>query len=1174
MGFSVEKAERPHKKGFLKSLFSSKSSKPARQEPMAKIPPSAEKPHWDAPDKTRPTGTSPASQRPSTAAPQAQHSASRHNQVQVSPNTEGSANVERSQPSARPMSLFPQDAASRHAGLVLSTSGEGGVSIQVLFEECTSETLPADSACSPTLKFTSQARALNGILRITNPSRPFISPRLTIVLFSGQGRTGQPVHDPEAPSAAGLHMRPIARSAAYVWKESVQVNTGTHEFPFSLPMSNKLPPTLHTFSKADAAKEVLHTLFVKMRRADRGHLIGKSDVVLQRCRRVETEEEAGERIITAEGAFANGFLNYHIEYAEVCNVDKPVTRVSFRAFKRHKYDSPILLGAVDCLWQEHVSIRGERGAAGTRLDRALHSPQRAHLPSDPHSAIVFSQPFSVPIQADAEFESLKITHAVSLTVDFSILPDCEQVHREVITIPVRFAGFIISSPQAGLGLSDYASTISASTGQDVAEIKVERLPSVATQSVRDPPRGPVGPGEVPPAAPTIEVTGAGAPATRQSSITAHAAGQQYRSEHDFQPAEADEMELAVGDLVEIWQSFEDGWATGENLTTRSKGFFPLNALGETAWKMSEAGAAGLSVPDAIGGTLTVCRRNKSLLPGKPENSRSQSPPPPLPMNTNTARKPVDSAVSGVNGINWAEAVDTTRESVAQPASRSKRMSIFTSQGSRSNPSSFISDSTATCRSPLSASSLVSKSHDDLQRAAVRPTSTASTSGSVRASAMPTSRYDAEGDQFMFPRPISPLPSNHRIGDIGSPAPLPPNSPQRRADRPMGSDNTPNPIDRYQRPFSMDGGFRDHEEMSIINAYNRRSSQGPPVGYDGRAVANQQQPVVQQVPVPGQAIPVTNYRALRSYQPRNAGDVEIMQGQVVAVEALIGPGWCYGTNRATGRRGYIPFTVLGPKMDEPMPSTARPLSPPPSQVQPQYLPRGSMDQSLKSRPSFDQSMNTSYYNQQPHIPQQQQQQPMNSRWSGAVPAPPQGTILPNNGYNYMPPHSYQPPASQYTSPQQPVHSSYHPQQIPAQLPTPPLPTPPLPQQLQQQSDGSRRPSSYFRGQTYSAYQVQLPQHPISPFHDVQRPQLSRHASHDALLLSPTPPPALQLPEYSKDPMPVLPNLPKSPETKQEPAQLSMDMKDPSKPSLQRLDDDLLKGLLTPQEYLKKRDGGWY
>ncbi|KAJ1547294.1 hypothetical protein HK405_006227 [Cladochytrium tenue] len=63
----------------------------------------------------------------------------------------------------------------------------------------------------------------------------------------------------------------------------------------------------------------------------------------------------------------------------------------------------------------------------------------------------------------------------------------------------------------------------------------------------------------------------------------------------YEPQQPDEMTLAPGDDVIVWARYDDGWATGENLTTGRIGMFPLTCLdGE-----------GMAAEDGGGGAPTV-----------------------------------------------------------------------------------------------------------------------------------------------------------------------------------------------------------------------------------------------------------------------------------------------------------------------------------------------------------------------------------------------------------------------------------------------------------------------------------------------------------------------------------------------------------------------------------------
>ncbi|KAI8838061.1 hypothetical protein BJ741DRAFT_586495 [Chytriomyces cf. hyalinus JEL632] len=47
----------------------------------------------------------------------------------------------------------------------------------------------------------------------------------------------------------------------------------------------------------------------------------------------------------------------------------------------------------------------------------------------------------------------------------------------------------------------------------------------------------------------------------------------------YTPAISDELEIAVGDLVNVLESFDDGWMKGVNVRTGETGLFPAACLG-------------------------------------------------------------------------------------------------------------------------------------------------------------------------------------------------------------------------------------------------------------------------------------------------------------------------------------------------------------------------------------------------------------------------------------------------------------------------------------------------------------------------------------------------------------------------------------------------------------------
>ncbi|KAJ3156223.1 hypothetical protein HDU86_003987 [Geranomyces michiganensis] len=557
-----------------------------------------------------------------------------------------------------------------------------GVSLAIYLEEYrsnaasypSSPTTPTahNSRAAPVLRVDSTSNALTGTLRVTNTGKPFKSPRLAVMLFTGQGRTGIPVNDPEAPSAAGLHSRPIARSATYIWKEPVVMETGTNDFAFTLPLSASIPPTLNTFSSVHSNRlDVWHALFVKMRRTELDHVVSRQDLVIHKCPPESvkcTKKKARNK--TATGSIAEGLIEFKAEGADMCDIDNPATHVMFQAFRNNTVGNCVLIDSVECQWKERISLREGRGGAVTRLERALHQPLRQVLTPDvADSPLSFAPIFNVPIQPDGEFDSVKITHEVVFTIEYFPTPLSDQMTKELVVVPVRFLASTVEPPTPPIfpAMSSYfpsqpqlAPPPSPSDTTTTTTTTTATTPTTATARNSHDSRSSVsatsnstdfrtgfyassGPQlPLPTAQPLPQhraaspqnfsrterddngVGSGGADSERRSSQNStRSAGQQYRSEHDFFPAEPDEMTLAVGDVVVIFQSFDDGWASGRNLRTNVEGFFPLNALGEMAWSASEAGAAGLAAPVQSDGRFATCKRQASRLPGATSQRRTR-----------------------------------------------------------------------------------------------------------------------------------------------------------------------------------------------------------------------------------------------------------------------------------------------------------------------------------------------------------------------------------------------------------------------------------------------------------------------------------------------------------------------------------------------------------------------
>jgi hypothetical protein len=52
----------------------------------------------------------------------------------------------------------------------------------------------------------------------------------------------------------------------------------------------------------------------------------------------------------------------------------------------------------------------------------------------------------------------------------------------------------------------------------------------------------------------------------------------YRCIQDFEPRKIDDVKLEIGDQVNIYMTFTDGWCHGFNITKNTKGIFPIQCI--------------------------------------------------------------------------------------------------------------------------------------------------------------------------------------------------------------------------------------------------------------------------------------------------------------------------------------------------------------------------------------------------------------------------------------------------------------------------------------------------------------------------------------------------------------------------------------------------------------------
>ncbi|KAJ3233423.1 hypothetical protein HDU81_002282 [Chytriomyces hyalinus] len=66
--------------------------------------------------------------------------------------------------------------------------------------------------------------------------------------------------------------------------------------------------------------------------------------------------------------------------------------------------------------------------------------------------------------------------------------------------------------------------------------------------------------------------------TESMYVDNRAGGKIHKAAYDFTPAMPDEMELRVGDTIELKHEYDDGWGFGRNEVTGQEGLFPLDCL--------------------------------------------------------------------------------------------------------------------------------------------------------------------------------------------------------------------------------------------------------------------------------------------------------------------------------------------------------------------------------------------------------------------------------------------------------------------------------------------------------------------------------------------------------------------------------------------------------------------
>ncbi|KAJ3279540.1 hypothetical protein HK104_001381 [Borealophlyctis nickersoniae] len=157
-----------------------------------------------------------------------------------------------------------------------------------------------------------------GDVKILNPlPHSVTSSRLAIVLLSGQGISSAGLAaagttDPEKPNAIDIHARPLARAMVILWQTSTSLSPGMNTYPFTLPFSKQLPPTI-TAPGTPKGKEITHECFACLNwETAKGHhekLVERFSVDVKRCSaNVQADErrETGDSDDGEESAVFDG----------------------------------------------------------------------------------------------------------------------------------------------------------------------------------------------------------------------------------------------------------------------------------------------------------------------------------------------------------------------------------------------------------------------------------------------------------------------------------------------------------------------------------------------------------------------------------------------------------------------------------------------------------------------------------------------------------------------------------------------------------------------------------------------------------------------------------------------------------------------------------------------------
>ncbi|KAJ3041610.1 hypothetical protein HK097_002224 [Rhizophlyctis rosea] len=505
---------------------------------------------------------------------------------------------------------------------------------------------------------------LTGLVRITNNTRhPAVSTRLAVLLFSGQGRTKLTVYDPEAPSATSVHTRPLARSCSVLWSNVMEIQNGTREYTFVLPFSSDLMPTIHTHN--EPGKDISHMLYIGMRMKESSCLVLGQELVLRRCvPRVEprwdtitgmTAEELlmfkaiapcptyiGDQTsivlcLSQNQASVRAEARYlHVRFSEKITFrDGPRTTQSETQFGEpvdmalNTPTSPFL----DHASPLYIPVHSERAqpdsnVSGVTVSHELIITVGVEPENQANTEICFRVPFKLaqstdpsPLHTDEgrtatgnDGECLRKGSVRSWESNMSGGSDASFASNASAGLvgESKFTGRELqnNNPRGGVrrslflpkgGSSERLVVRRAAGGGNESAQEVSRQPRKQAEPIATVPFQGYAPG--------VGRQPTGVQPVFSVMASRDAEGKPWsgpfflgRCLFSYEAVLPDELNLEVGDMLEVRESWDDGWALGQHVRTGNVGAFPINILGEEIWRQSAAFHKGLELPSQFEGT--------------------------------------------------------------------------------------------------------------------------------------------------------------------------------------------------------------------------------------------------------------------------------------------------------------------------------------------------------------------------------------------------------------------------------------------------------------------------------------------------------------------------------------------------------------------------------------------